>query len=232
MTKRNWLIGAFALVAVGIVAAVALVTIKPTTPASVSKAKRSAPVAADKRSLEGASGEHSGGTLKGGFGVSGGVGVGDILDDKTEPGIDLATARAQAAEGILIPSSKVLGNVKRVRLTQAPAPRENVGIAILYDSGVKFFSFADGRDKTFESLLHKGLGSFPFTDGRKAPYDVVSVGGRKYVVQKGGTQVAGKLRIEVKPAVVFLVDGIEYQLIAASGGLKASDLLKVAQEIH
>ncbi len=219
MTRRNWLLGAFALVVLGVVAAVALVTIKPTTPASVSKAKRSAPASANKSS--------AGGMLMGTTG-------GDILDDTTTPGIPLETAREQAADGILIPSSKVLGKITRVRLAREELPKELVGIGILYDSGVKFFARPSGdKNKTFESTLRQGdPGSF--TDGRKQVYDVVEVGGRKYCFQKGGTQVFGKgtITFEVKPCITFVVDGIEYWLIAASGNLKASDLLNIAQEIH
>lgn len=222
MTRRNWLIGAFALLAVGVVAAAALVTIKPTTPASVSEAKRSAPASADKNSVEG--------MLMGTTGD-------DILDDTTTPDIPLETARKQAADGILIPSSKMLGKITRVRLMREELPKELVGIGILYDSGVKFFARPSGdKNKTFESTLPRDLkaGSGSFTDGRKQVYDVVEVGGRKYCFQKGGTQVFGEgtITFEVKPCITFVVDGTEYWLIAASGNLKASDLLNIAQEIH
>lgn len=219
MTRRNWLLGAFALMVLGAVAAVALVTIKPTTPASVSKAKRSAPATADKNSVEGMLNPVRG----------------DILDDTTTPSIPLTTARAQAADGILIPSSKMLGKITRVRLLQDGAPKELVGIGILYDSGVKFFAIALGdKNKTFESILPENIkvGSESFIDRRERTYDVVEVEGRKYMVEKGGIQRSDELTNKVPPMVWFLVDGIEYRLIAASGDLKASDLLKVAQEMH
>lgn len=210
MTRKNWLLGAFALVALGLLAAVVLIALKPATPAPVSQGKRSA---------ESVLGQ-----------------VGDILDNKTQPGIPLATARARAADGILIPSSKMLGKATKVSLTEAEAPRELVGIAILYDSGVKFFATPSGdKNKTFDSSILPKFKNIPmgsFTDGRKQAYDVVEVGGRKYMVFKGGTQKFGELTHEVKPTVIFLVDGIEYRLIAASGDLKEKDLLKVAQEMH
>ncbi len=223
MTRRNWLLGAFALVVLGAVAATALVTIKPTTPASVSKPKRSAPVTAatvskDKNSVESVFGLH-----------------GDILDNKTVPSIPLATARAQAAEGILIPSSKVLGKATKICLTEAGAPKELVGIGILYDSGVKFFATPSGdKSRKFEDVLSNMNVPITSYDGKnkKQVCDVMEVGGRKYIVEKGGYQIFGDLTNEVKPRVVFVVNGIEYRLIAASGNLKASDLLKVAQEIH
>lgn len=146
----------------------------------------------------------------------------------------LEAARAQAAEDILIPSSKVLGNIKRVRLTQAgaltqpPVHQDFVGIAILYDSGVTFFSFADkGRSGTFETMF----GNSQAVKDHLA--DVVSVGGRKYMVYKGGTQVtAWDERIETPPSVHFTIRGIEYGFFDYSGNLKASGLLKAAREMR
>jgi len=212
MSRRNWLLAAGILIALGVVAA--LVIIKPLTEVPVSKGKPSAPPAAgsDTGSLE--------------LGLHG-----DILDEDN-PGISLSEAREKAADGILIPSSKVLGNIVRVRLTEEEGPQDGVGIGILYDSGVKFFATPGlGKDRTLESIV----GNIPqgvFSDGRKKAYDVVDDRRRKYMVMKGGTQGYGDEQRRVAPRVVFVVDGTEYRLFADSGNLNEQDLLEVAKDMR
>jgi hypothetical protein len=61
---------------------------------------------------------------------------------------------------------------------------------------------------------------------------VADDGKRKYMVVKGGVQGFDEQAHKVPPIVVFIVDGTEYRLQAASGDLNEKDLLKIAQEMH
>ncbi len=217
MTRTNWLIGGLALLAIAVMSAAAFATIKPSAKAPVLLTRHSAHASSKNNSVESRELPL----------------VGDILDDDSNPGIPLVTAREKAADGILIPSSKALGTIVRVRLTEAEAPKEWVGIGILFDSGVKFFATPSGdKNKTFESILPTEVSPESFTDGRRQVYDVADDGVRKYMVMKSGTQKFEDEKHRVSPRVAFVVKGIEYRLFADSGELNEKDLLKIAKDMR
>jgi hypothetical protein len=241
MFGRRWLVLSGTVLAAVLIGILSIVTFRPATPASVSQGRHAASVTVSKRPVESVDGPMLGLTLAPGFP--------GIFESPTAPGISLATAREQAAKGLLVPQNKALGKPKKIVTTvfgnvepnwppPGPPPRELVGVAILYESGVCFFADPSGdKNKTFESILPDMDVTLESYDGKnkRQVYSVVDDGKRKYMVEKGGYQKVydmGTRRNEVPPSVTFLVDGIEYRLIAASGDLNEKDLLKIAKEMR
>ena len=101
-------------------------------------------------------------------------------------------------------------------------------LAVLYEDGVKFFAFPGEPDPGPQA--NETTQFAPFKDGRKKPFDIVTIASRRYMVQRGGVQTSVRGELTVEPCVTFWADGIEYELISPrGGGVSAEKLLDIAK---
>lgn len=173
----------------------------------------------------------------GSFGGASATNDGGTLVNDPSAGMALADAESKAATGLIVPTSAVLGDAVRA-LPDADnggqVPRRLVGMGVLFKSGALLRAEPTGNPELkLSDVSPPTQGVDSYTDGRTSPFDTVTVGGRQYLVQRGGVQVVSdvnKTTNDVRPAVGFVQNGTRYTLSSPSGcSLDANQLLSVAQ---
>jgi hypothetical protein len=163
-----------------------------------------------------------------------GAGFVDIFDrGDGSSTMTVAEARSLAAPSIKVPPVSATGPVAQVALLSAGQSRAEVGIGILYASGVKFFA-TPGADSMGWSpkSAQANPALLPFKDGRSKPFDVTAINGRDTLIQKGGVQVS-KVggEVPVPPTVAFKTGDVHYELKTQDASVTVDTLIAIAKSI-
>jgi hypothetical protein len=102
--------------------------------------------------------------------------------------VSIDSVRAKASSAIRMPSPDTAGDAVSIEAIGADQlPRAGVGLAAVFNKGI-LFTAEPQRDAPLDLQGRLRAPSAPFTDGRKAPFEIVTVDGMEVAVQRGGHQ--------------------------------------------
>ena len=165
--------------------------------------------------------------------VHGGYLIQPSVEAAGRPSVDIRPFLGRVSKRIKVPSGALAAApVSAETVGAADLPRDRVGLAVLYHSGVHLTAEADGTP--FDpptKLAAASKETTGFADGRKAPFEIEDVDGVAVALQRGGvqtTRISGDITLNA--AVEWQENGVTYTL--QSDVVDANGLLGMMRSIH
>lgn len=170
----------------------------------------------------------------------------DDLDATISPGVSLDEGLRRFGRNVSLPDPSLVGTPRKVVVDDSGESPSDYVLLIGYDSGIKLE--VEPGDHHVQKALRGDYDFVQFSDGRRHPFEVQMIAGRKTVVRRRGTQVlpsgipgARTRYYELPGLLMWVEDGLEYSLQDGSGStfaetpstsISMDDLIRVAASIR